>query len=513
MAGVSHEMLKKRIAIGIGPVFTLTWLSAAGWVAGADQPQLGERFSRKSTSAETGLPERVDPETGLGIRWTAALGSSSYAPAVVADGRVYIGTNNDRPRDPRHKGDRGVLNCLDEADGKLRWQFVVPKIGGDQYLDWPKVGISSPVTVEDGKVYLLTNRAEVVCLDARGMTNGNDGPFTGEAAHQTPAGEETIPVAPTDADILWVTDLREVAGIWPHDTAYGNPLLHGDFLYVNSNNGVDNTHRVIRKPDAPSLVVLDKKTGRLVAKDDEKIGPRVFHQTYSSPTLGKSDGRTLVCFGGGDGVLYAFEALGKMPPDGRVETLKRAWKFDPDPEAPKTDVHQFTGNREVSPSTILTPPVWVGDRIYLTYGGDLWWGKRQAWLKCLSANQSSDGTATAALWSYPLKQSCSTAAVAGDLTFVTDTGGKTLNCVETATGKEIWQHPLGAEVWSSPLVADGKVYVGTRRGKLFVFAANREMKLLCETKLDSAISAAASAANGVVYVTTDKTLYALGKGK
>lgn len=495
----------------IRPVFTFVWLLASAAAQAADHPQLGERFSRNQVSAETGLPDQVDPATGAGIKWTAELGSSSYAPAVVAGGRVYIGTNNDRPRDPRHKGDRGVLNCLDEKTGRLLWQLVVPKIGGDQYLDWPKVGISSPVTVEDGRVYLLTNRAEVVCLDASGMANGNDGPFTTEADHQTPSGEELVPVAPTDADILWVTDLREVAGIWPHDTAYGNPLLHGDFLYINSNNGVDNTHRVIRKPDAPSLVVLDKKTGRLVAKDAERIGPRVFHQTYSSPSLAMVDGRPQVCFGGGDGVLYAFDALEKMPPEGRVETLVRAWKFDPDPETPKADVHQFSGNREVSPSTILTPPVIVGDRIYLTHGGDLWWGKQQACLKCLSAKQPSDGAATLALWSYPLKQSCSTAAVAGDLTFVADTGAKTVNCVETATGKEIWQYPLGAEVWSSPLVADGKVYLGTRRGKLFVFAANRDGKLLCEAKLDSAISAAASAANGVVYITTDKTLYALSK--
>lgn len=486
-------------------------LLAASSVWAADQPQLGERYSRNQFSPETGLPDHVDPATGLGVKWTASLGSSSYAPAVVSGGRVFVGTNNDRPRDPRHKGDRGVLYCLEEETGNLLWQLVVPKIGGDKYLDWPKVGISSPVTVEGERVYVLTNRAEVVCLDVRGMANGNDGPFTAEARQHSPPGEETIPVGPLDADILWVTDLREVAGIWPHDTAYGNPLLHGDFLYINSNNGVDNTHRVIRKPEAPSLVVLDKHTGRLVAKDAEGIGPRVFHQTYSPPSLGVVDGRTLVCFGGGDGVLYAFEALREMPPAGRVEMLKRAWKFDPDPEAPKTDVHQFIDNREVSPSTILTPPVFVGDRIYLTYGGDLWWGKKQAWLKCLSARQPADGVATAALWSYPLAQSVATAAVAGDLTFISDTGAKTAVCLETATGKELWQHPLGAEVWSSPLVADGKVYLGTRRGRLFIFAASRDKKLLCEARLDSPISAAAVAANGVVYVTTDKTLYALAR--
>ena len=46
------------------------------------------------------------------------------------------------------------------------------------------------------------------------------------------------------------------------------PTVDGDRLYVNSANGVDNTHRIIRCPDAPSLIVLGKKTGRIVGRDD-----------------------------------------------------------------------------------------------------------------------------------------------------------------------------------------------------------------------------------------------------
>lgn len=497
--------------IALRAVLAGTWLLAATAARTAELPQLGERFTRNQVSGETNLPDQVDAATGTGIKWTAKLGSSSYAVPVIAGGRIFIGTNNDSPRDPRHRGDRGILLCLDEATGTLRWQLTVPKIGGDEYLDWPKVGIASPVTVEGDRVYLLTNRAEVVCLDARGLADGNQGPFTDESVHQTPAGKEPVPAGPADADILWICDLRTVAGIWPHDTAYGNPLLHGDFLYLNSNNGVDNTHRAILRPEAPSLVVLDKHTGRLVAKDGEGIGPRIFHNTYSSPALGTVNGRTLVCFGGGDGVVYAFAALTAMPPAGSVATLERVWKFDPDPTAPKTNVHEFTGNRTTSPSTIMTPPVFLGDRVYVVHGGDLWWGKHQAWLKCLSAGGTGDLTATAGLWSYPLEQCCTTPAVAGPLTFVADTGAKTVNCVDTATGRELWRHPAGAEIWSSPLVADGKVYLGTRRGRLLVFAAAREKRLLCETTLDSPISAAPAAANGVLYVTTAKTLYAMAK--
>ena len=492
-------------------LLTAAWLIAGMPLMAADLLQLGERYTRNQVSSETNLPDTVDPATGTGIKWTAKLGSQSYSTPVISKGRVFVGTNNDTPRDPRHKGDCGVFYCLEEKSGKFLWQLVAPRITGDPYLDWPKVGIASPATIEDDRVYLLTNRVELVCLDVHGMANGNGGPFTDEARHHTPKGAEIIPVSPTDADILWVTDLRAEAGVWPHDTSYGNPLLHGDFLYLNSNNGVDNTHRTIRKPDAPSLIVLDKKTGRIVAKDNERIGPNIFHNTYASPALGTVNGRTLVCFGGGDGMLYGFEALAEMPPPGTVVNLKRIWKFDPDPGAPKDDIHSYSGNRKISPSTIMSPPVFLGNRIYVTVGGDLWWGKYQAWLKCVAADLTGDTTATAGLWSYPLKHSCSTPAVAGPLTFVADTGNKTLNCVETATGKELWTHPVKGAIWSSPFVADGKLYFGTRSGSFYIFAATRVKKLLCETTLDNSISAPPAAANGVLYVVTDDTLYALAK--
>jgi outer membrane protein assembly factor BamB len=63
-------------------------------------------------------------------------------------------------------------------------------------------------------------------------------------------------------------------------------------------------------------------------------------------------------------------------------------------------------------------------------------------------------------------------------------------------------------IWSSPLVADGKVYVGTDGGELLTFAASRELKLIATTKLDSAISTSPIVANGVLYVMTQRWLYA-----
>ncbi len=467
-------------------------------------------------SAETNLPASFDPATGRNIKWFAELGSETHSTPVIAGGRVYLGTNNDHPRDPKHQGDRGVLMCFDEQTGRLLWQLVVPKREEDVYFDWPKSGISSPVTVEGDRVYIVSNRGEVMCLDAKGMANGNDGPFQDEGAHMTPAGtNEVFQPGPLDADILWLFNLTTGAGIWSHDAAHSSILIDGDYLYLNTATGVDNTHRKIRTPDAPALVVLNKKTGQLVARDREQIAPDTFHNNWCPPSMGKVNGKSLVFFAAGNGIVYAFEALApktgtqKSFNTNEVATLKPVWKFDFDLTAPKTNIHKYLNNRRESPSNFYGMPVFDKNRLYVAGGGDLWWGKNEAWLKCIDATKTGDITTNALIWSYPLqKHVLSTPAVYNGLIFIADCG-RQFHCLEAETGKAYWTHDISGDVWASPYVADGKVYLGTRDGTFYVFAASKEKKLLNTLDLGQPISSTATAANGVLYVATMNRLYAI----
>ncbi len=338
------------------PVAFATILLLSASLPAADQPQWGQRYSRNMVSEETGLPDRFDPKTGENVKWSVALGSECYATPVVAGGRVLIGTNNSQPRDPKHQGDRGVLMCFSEADGSFAWQLVVPKLSEDIYFDWPQAGMCSPPTVEGDRVYTVTNRDEVVCLDLQGMTNGNDGPYQDEGRHMTPQDQPPLEVGPTDADILWLLDLRAAAGVRPHDSAHSSILLDGPYLYVNTSNGLTSRHDGVDKPDAPALVVVDKASGKLIAQEREGVSRRIFHSQWSSPALGIVNGQRLVFFGGGDGWCYAFRALpqaGSIPVSGlgteqaaqetsaagtgtsQIEPLACVWKYDCDPTAPE----------------------------------------------------------------------------------------------------------------------------------------------------------------------------------
>jgi outer membrane protein assembly factor BamB len=141
----------------------------------------------------------------------------------------------------------------------------------------------------------------------------------------------------------------------------------------------------------------------------------------------------------------------------------------------------------------------------------LFWGKNEAWLKCIDATGRGDITTNGVVWTYPLeKHVLSTPAIHGGLLFIADCGRK-FHCLEAATGKPLWTHDIKGEAWASPMVADGKVYLGTRSGQFLAFAATREKRLLSDIELGAPISATVTAANGTLYVATMTHLYALAR--
>jgi outer membrane protein assembly factor BamB len=87
--------------------------------------------------------------------------------------------------------------------------------------------------------------------------------------------------------------------------------------------------------------------------------------------------------------------------------------------------------------------------------------------------------------------------------------GHVIHCIDAETGKAVWTHEAGGEVWATPMVADGKVYVGTRRGDFWILAAGRTKEVLARIDLGTPISSTATVASGTVYIATMNRLYAV----
>jgi len=523
-------------------------------VLAADWPQWGGTDCRNMASDEKGIPAQFDPgpyKPGTGfdlsgahnIKWIAKLGNDSCGNPTVAGGKVFVGTNNDPPRNPKYKGNRGVLLCFDEATGKFLWHFTVPKYpqDGSHNMDFESLGICSSPTVDGKRVYVVTNRTEVVCLDVNGLSDGNDGPFKDEGIYfATPLKQELAPgiedngkvahvkpgtkrifnvtypdkplvLEPTDADVIWHYDMMNELAVWPQDASDCSVFIHGDLLYSCTSNGVDKSHHNVPSPQAPTLIALNKNTGELVATDDANLGPRILHGSWSSPSLGKVGDRELLFFGGPDGVCYAFDPVPARPAGGGVGVLKKVWWYDCSP--PKA---RFKTRAEakypspVSASEINGTPTFYKNRVYVTVGQDPRHGvDPPGCLSCIDATLTGDITDKGRVWEYrKIHRSLSTVSIADGLLYVADLKG-TIHCLDPETGQCYWTQELGPEMWGSTFYADGKIFVGNKTGWLWVLAAGKEPKILHKVDLHSPVLNTPIAANGVLYVISNKYLFAI----
>jgi outer membrane protein assembly factor BamB len=469
----------------------------------------------------------IDTATAQNVKWAARLGTQTYTHPAVANGRVFIGTNDqslDDPRYPRTGG--GLLLCLDEASGKLLWQLPVRRLERIDRSYFPKyagsihdLGICSSPTVDGDRVYVVTNRGEVLCLDIHGMADANDGPYRDEARYVLEPDQPPVPLQPTDADILWRFDMLSQLEIFPHDANSSAPLICGDVVYVGTANGVASDGTPC--PLAPSLIALDKRTGRQVGYDDEKIGTRVFHGQWSSPSASRVGGRTLIFFGGGDGICYAFEALTEVY--AKPVPLKCVWSCDCNPpeyrfrdgkpidywlgDVTKGELNRNDG-QYVGPSEIIATPVCYQQRVYVAIGQDPEHGRARGCFVCLDATRTGDLTKSGKLWTYQgIQRSICTSVIADGLVYLADLAG-TLHCLDAENGTCYWTYPTKQETWNSLLVADGKIYLGGRRG-YWIFAAGKEPSLIKEIHLSSPVWCPSVVADGVLYVPSQRYLFAV----
>jgi outer membrane protein assembly factor BamB len=518
----------------------------------ADWPRWGGYDpGRNMYSPAKGLPDRFEPgklkrgteeidlSTTKNVKWVAKLGAQAYGNTVVAGGKVFVGTNNENPRDPRHQGDRSILLCFDEKSGEFLWQLVVPKLASGKVNDWESLGLLSSPFVEGNRIYLVTSRCEVMCLDTEGMANGNDGPFKDEAKYVVkdvlldrgkPTERHAPPIepGPKDADIIWVYDMMDELGVFPHNASNCSVEVIDDLVFASTSNGQDWTHVNIPSPNSPSLIALNKQTGKLAGEDNAGIGPRIFHGQWSSPSTGKVNGKQLVFFGGGDGVCYAFDTKPqkgtgapivpvlagpeyKLEEDKDADYLKKVWWFDCNPPEHKVkDGKPIKYPAAEGPSEINATPVFYKNRVYVAVGQDPEHGEGVGILTCIDATKTGDITQSGKIWSYnKIHRTISTVSIDPDtgLLFVADFSGF-VHCLDAETGKVHWVHDMKAHMWGSTLVADGKVYLGDEDGDFVVMAASKEKKILSETNLGAPVYSTPIVANGVIYVASNAHLYA-----
>jgi outer membrane protein assembly factor BamB len=498
----------------------------------------------------------LDDKNPVNLLWKADLGSRSYGQPVVSGGYILTGTNNDHPRNLRDTQldgdgdleaiDKGIMFCLEAKTGKFLWQAVHDKLPSGQVSDWPREGIFSSPFVDGNRVYYTSNRCELVCVDLKGFSDGNQGSMDEQYTD------------PSDADVIWKVDMMKDYGVFPHNLAICSPLVVGDAVFVITANGVDEGHIKIPAPDAPSFMAFEKLTGKLLWKDNSP-GKNIMHTQGSSPAYA-AEPVPQVIFPGGDGWLYAFEP----------KTGKLLWKFDGNPKDSKYELGG-AGTK----SDFIAMPVIHNGKLFIGTGQDpehfsgvahLWcidlakavkFGKVNRGADVSPVNDNFDPKAevnksSALEWHYggeekrkfaffdfSFGRTMSNVVVVGDVLYVSELMGY-LHCLDARTGKRYWLYDTRSSIWGSPLYADGRIYLGTEGGELFVFDhqakpitldENEEMEKEATRKeaiirvkqvrkelekklnikkieFDGSIRSTPTAVGDVLYVKTEKTLYA-----
>jgi outer membrane protein assembly factor BamB len=481
-----------------------------------------------------------DPSTSRNVAWMAALGSQSYGNPVVAGGQVYVGTNNGKGWLERYPAavDLGCLLAFSAEDGSFLWQDSSEKLPTGRVHDWPLQGICCAPLVEGDRLWYVTSRGEVKCLDTRGFRDGeNDGPFTAEKVQ-----------ADDEADVVWVLDMMKELGVSQHNMCSCSVTSAGDFLFVNTSNGVDEGHLNLPNPDAPSFLCIDKRDGRVLWADGSP-GAFVLHGQWSSPAYAELDGVPQVLFGGGDGWLYSFDARGD---NGRSKLL---WKFDCNPKESK-----YTLGGRADRNHIIGTPVVHDGLVYIAVGEDPEHGEGVGHLWCIDPSKRGDVSSelavsladptaplarrreqavikeqgevarpnpnSAAVWHYPgfdadgngklafeetMHRTCGTVAIKDGLLFVADFSGL-FHCLDVKTGKPHWTHDMLAASWGSPLIADGKVYIGDEDGDITIFKLSAEQEIIAEINMGTSVYSTPVAVGDTLYIANKSHLFAIREG-
>src|SRR6185369_7457996 len=246
----------------------------------------------QTTVAQTGNPPvDWDTSTGRNIVWSVELGKETFGRPVVAGDTVYIGTDNARSMNPAYREEAGVLMAFRATDGEFLWQDIAPRVerGLREFL---LPSTTSAPYVEGKRLYYVTAECQLRCLDTQGFRDGeNNGPYRDEIFQDNAA-----------ADIIWELDMCDRLGVFPHEATNSEVLPLGDLLMVSTSNGQNEGHTLVPSPRAPSLIAVDKRSGKVVWRA-VGAGGQVLHGQWSSPVAANVNGRTQVLFGGGDGWL------------------------------------------------------------------------------------------------------------------------------------------------------------------------------------------------------------------
>ncbi|MDA1305928.1 MAG: PQQ-binding-like beta-propeller repeat protein [Acidobacteria bacterium] len=344
------------------------------------------------------------------------------------------------------------LVAVDTTTGQVVWERRV-----SQYLsDVPehRAAWASPaVDPQTGNIIMFTISAELLAF--------------------SPAGE-----------ILWTRSLPEEYGaITTHGGRTTSPIIDGDKVILNTLlQGWGDLGRPGNR-----YFAFDKTTGQTIWVSAPQV--RHYDTNYSSPIIATIDGIRQMIVGGTDGAFYGL----------KVNTGERIWRL------------------EVSKRAILASAVVRGTTMYFTHGEENMDTTVMGMVASIDlAGRTGEIPLTALAWRVQGFMPTFSSPLLNGNQLISVDNGAVMGAFDVATGKELWTRSLGTLQKGSPTLADGKLYVGTENGKVYILRPSATgVEVLDEDVLGNpadpeVIFATPVVSGGRVYVASMERLYAIG---
>ncbi len=401
---------------------------------------------------------------------------------VVASISVSDAADWPRFRGPNGTGiaaDKDIPVQWNEKDGIL-WKVPIPGVGNSSPIVWGKrLFLQSSAT--DGSA------RQLLCID---VTNGKElwtQSVPGKRARINDRNSWASSTPATDGE-------RVYALFWDGES---NRLHTYDFdgkpLWDHSFGGFKSQHGAAHSPiveggkvfvahdqdGASELVALDAKSGKLVWEKPRKP----FRTCYSVPFLLTTPGRAPEL------IVASTAGITSYDPETGGTNWEWTWTFDR------------------SPLRTVGSPVYGQGLVFATSGD----GSGDRHMIAVKAGGKGDVTSSNLVWEnkkvFPYVP---TMITWGDhLYSVNDFG--IAACNVASTGEEVWTKRLGGNVSASPVLIDGKIYVCTEAGEVYVIAAEPKFKQLARNSMGEGVMATPAVADGRLFFRGKTHLFCIGK--
>jgi len=352
------------------------------------------------------------------------------------------------------------------------------------------LGWSSPAIV-GGRVYVTTavpkdgdHSLRAVCLDAasgepiwdvevfREAGKGSPKPHS-KNSHASPSpvvrdgkvyvhfGHQGTACLDLNGTVIWQN--RDIKYPPVHGNG-GSPLVAEGLVAFSCDGASD-----------PFVVALDAKDGQVRWKT-ARSWDSVKKFAFSTPLLIEVNGKKQIVVAGAGGVA-AYD-----PKDGAEQ-----WKLTYDGYS------------------VVPRPAFGGGLIYLSTGYDT------PSLLAIRADGAGDVTETHLAWTSKRAAPNNPSPLPhGKLLFLVSDQGQA-SCLDAKTGKVHWQERVPGAYSASPLLANGLIYVTNEQGLTTVLQATTAFKVVAKNALNERVQASMAAADGAIYLRTEKALYRIEK--